>query len=101
MLLNYMLLMNKVLFFLARVCVNVCVLLIKIYQWVLSPMKDALFGAGCCRFYPTCSQYGVESFQRYGVIKGFWLTFIRILKCNPYYLGGYDPVPERDLKKIQ
>jgi putative membrane protein insertion efficiency factor len=75
-----------------------CVLLIKGYQWCLSPIKDALFGPGCCRFYPTCSQYGVESFQKHGVWGGFWLTFVRIFKCQPYHSGGYDPVPEAPIK---
>ncbi|MBU9722300.1 MULTISPECIES: membrane protein insertion efficiency factor YidD [Bacillaceae] len=48
-----------------------------------------------CRFYPSCSHYGYEAIQRFGAFKGFFLTFIRILKCHPFHPGGHDPVPER------
>lgn len=47
-----------------------------------------------CRFYPTCSQYGYEAINRFGAIKGTWLTVKRILKCQPFHPGGVDPVPE-------
>lgn len=67
--------------------------LIKLYQWGLSPLKDALFGPGCCRFYPSCSQYSLESFKRHGAWKGCMLTFKRIAKCHPYHPGGVDEVP--------
>ena len=46
-----------------------------------------------CRFYPTCSQYAVEAIEKYGVLKGGLLTAWRILRCNPFAKGGYDPVP--------
>lgn len=46
----------------------------------------------CCRFYPTCSQYAIESIDKYGIIKGGFKSVIRILKCNPFHPGGYDPV---------
>lgn len=45
-----------------------------------------------CRFYPTCSEYTLEAIQRYGVFKGGYLSLRRILKCHPFYPGGYDPV---------
>ncbi|QSX07374.1 membrane protein insertion efficiency factor YidD [Sedimentibacter sp. zth1] len=45
-----------------------------------------------CRFYPTCSQYFVEALQKYGIIKGSYLGIKRILRCNPYCEGGYDPL---------
>ena len=64
------------------------VLLIKSYQLLISPLLQP-----SCRFNPTCSQYGLESFQRYGPIKGFFLTFKRISKCHPWGKSGYDPVP--------
>ncbi|WP_240377358.1 membrane protein insertion efficiency factor YidD [Arachidicoccus soli] len=54
----------------------------------ISPMFPAT-----CRFTPTCSQYGVEAFKKYGVLKGFWLTFKRIIRCHPRGGSGYDPVP--------
>lgn len=51
-----------------------------------------------CRFNPTCSNYGIEAIKKYGSIKGCILTFKRIMRCNPFSKGGYDPVPE-ELKK--
>jgi len=64
------------------------ILLIKIYQLVISPTLPAT-----CRFTPTCSQYGIEAFKKYGVIKGGWLTIKRISRCHPHGGSGYDPVP--------
>ena len=49
--------------------------------------------APCCRFYPTCSQYALEAIEKYGAIKGGYLALRRILRCNPFHKGGYDPVP--------
>ncbi|MCR4626304.1 MAG: membrane protein insertion efficiency factor YidD [Treponema sp.] len=62
--------------------------LIRIYQIVISPLKPH-----CCRFYPTCSNYALEALKKYGPIKGIYLSIKRILKCNPFHKGGYDPVP--------
>ncbi|MEH7414627.1 membrane protein insertion efficiency factor YidD [Neobacillus drentensis] len=64
--------------------------LIRFYQVVISPIKPP-----SCRFYPTCSQYGLEAVQRFGAIKGGWLTIKRISKCHPFHPGGVDPVPEK------
>ena len=64
------------------------ILLIRIYQITLSP-----FIGRSCRYYPTCSNYGIEAIQKYGAIKGSWLTIKRILSCNPWGGSGYDPVP--------
>ena len=49
--------------------------------------------APCCRFYPTCSQYAWEAITKYGALKGTGLAIWRILRCNPFCKGGYDPVP--------
>lgn len=46
-----------------------------------------------CRFFPTCSEYALEAIERYGALKGGWMAFWRILRCNPFSRGGYDPVP--------
>ena len=62
--------------------------LIRLYQGTLSP----LIGRSC-RYTPTCSNYGIEAIQKYGPIKGSWLTLKRILSCNPWGGSGYDPVP--------
>lgn len=62
--------------------------LIKFYRSCISPYKRP-----CCRFTPTCSQYALEAFRKYGPIKGFWLALKRVLRCNPWGGSGYDPVP--------
>lgn len=63
--------------------------LIRFYQICISPLKPA-----SCRFTPTCSQYGLEAFKKHGLVKGFYLTARRILRCHPWGGSGYDPVPE-------
>tara|TARA_X000000950_G_scaffold286382_1_gene395109 strand:- start:3917 stop:4168 length:252 start_codon:yes stop_codon:yes gene_type:complete len=61
---------------------------IKIYQRFVSP-----FFPSSCKFSPSCSKYGIEAINKYGVLKGSVLTVKRILKCNPWSKGGYDPIP--------
>ncbi len=68
---------------------KICIFLIKFYRKYISPLK----GKPCCRYYPTCSQYALEAYEKYGFFKGTWLTVWRILRCNPFSKGGYDPVP--------
>ncbi len=68
---------------------KICIVLIKFYRKYLSPLK----GRPCCRYYPTCSQYALEAYEKYGFLKGTLLTIWRILRCNPFSKGGYDPVP--------
>lgn len=70
--------------------------LIRFYQKYISSNT-----APCCRFSPTCSHYGIEAVERFGVIKGGVMTVWRILRCNPWNPGGYDPVPEKKDKKIK
>ncbi|MFO8088852.1 MAG: membrane protein insertion efficiency factor YidD [Desulfatiglandaceae bacterium] len=62
--------------------------MIWVYQTLLSPLWPA-----SCRFYPTCSAYAREAIEKYGLVKGCWLAFRRIIKCHPFHPGGYDPLP--------
>jgi hypothetical protein len=64
------------------------VLLIRIYQWTVSPLRGP-----SCRFYPSCSQYALEAVQRFGVLKGAALSVARLARCHPFHPGGFDPVP--------
>ena len=63
--------------------------LIKFYRKYISGMKTT----PTCKFIPTCSEYGIEAIEKYGALKGGLLTIWRILRCNPFSKGGYDPVP--------
>lgn len=62
--------------------------LIRFYRGAISPYLPP-----SCRYTPTCSQYALEAVEKYGALKGGWLAFRRILRCNPFHRGGYDPVP--------
>lgn len=64
---------------------------IRLYRWLLSPLIGRF-----CRFSPTCSRYGEICFLRFGFFKAFFLTAWRILRCQPFCKGGYDPPPEPD-----
>ncbi|MCI8533100.1 MAG: membrane protein insertion efficiency factor YidD [Lachnospiraceae bacterium] len=67
---------------------HVLVFLIKGYQKYVSPLKNTK-----CPYYPSCSAYGLEAVEKYGAIKGGLLAAWRIVRCNPFSKGGYDPVP--------
>ena len=73
---------------LRSVLIAVPLLLIRFYQKCISPITPA-----SCRYTPTCSQYAVEALKKYGLFKGGWLAFKRILRCHPWGGSGYDPVP--------
>nr|WP_313964550.1 membrane protein insertion efficiency factor YidD [uncultured Peptostreptococcus sp.] len=64
-----------------------CIGLVRFYQVFISPLKGPT-----CRFYPTCSQYSIQAFKKYGFLKGLWLTLRRVSKCHPFHPGGYDPL---------
>jgi putative membrane protein insertion efficiency factor len=63
------------------------ILLIKIYQFTISPLLP-----NACRYTPTCSQYGIDALNKYGLIKGSWLTLKRFVSCNPWGGHGHDPL---------
>lgn len=67
--------------------------LIRFYRTSISPRKP-----GMCRFTPTCSEYGMIAIDRFGALRGGLMTVWRILRCNPWSPGGYDPVPEKKEK---
>lgn len=62
--------------------------LVRFYQYLISPLLGPR-----CRFHPSCSQYAVETLERYGALRGSWLALRRLLRCHPWHPGGYDPVP--------
>ncbi|MBO4433055.1 MAG: membrane protein insertion efficiency factor YidD [Clostridia bacterium] len=68
--------------------------MIKLYSKAISPFKPP-----SCRFIPTCSQYALEAIRVHGAFKGSALAAWRILRCNPFCKGGYDPVPPKREKK--
>lgn len=70
---------------LKKIIINI----IKIYKKYISPLKIN----ASCKYIPTCSSYAIEAIEKYGVIKGGILSIWRILRCNPFSKGGYDPVP--------
>ncbi|MGB4191739.1 MAG: membrane protein insertion efficiency factor YidD [Rickettsiales bacterium] len=67
---------------------NIAILIVKLYQKIISP-----YFPGCCRFNPTCSNYAISAFNKYGFFKGLWLTLRRLLKCHPFGGSGHDPLP--------
>jgi len=63
------------------------IFIIKLYRKYISPLKQP-----CCRFYPSCSQYAIEAISKHGALRGGFMAIKRIIKCNPFNPGGYDPV---------
>lgn len=73
---------------------KILIALIRFYQKNISP----LLGKGKCKYYPTCSEYMLQAVQIHGAFKGFFMGVWRILRCNRFSKGGYDPVPEKGTK---
>jgi uncharacterized protein len=69
---------------------RVLIALIKVYQYTLSPMLGQR-----CRYYPSCSNYAIEALRVHGALRGTGLATWRLLRCNPFSDGGFDPVPPR------
>jgi putative membrane protein insertion efficiency factor len=74
------------------------VAVLRFYKRFISPMLPP-----ACRFQPTCSEYAMEAIQHYGVLKGSWMAACRLVRCNPWSRGGFDPVPleppQKDLQQ--
>lgn len=66
----------------------ILIALIRFYQNFISPFRPPT-----CRFYPSCSSYACDALNKYGALKGSWLSVKRLLRCNPWSSGGYDPIP--------
>jgi uncharacterized protein len=88
--------MTQAITFLLLLPRNVCVLILRLYRAVISPLYGDV-----CRYYPSCSAYALQAIQRYGVIRGVWLGTRRIARCHPWALGGVDDVPERAVDKYR
>lgn len=67
---------------------RVCLALIRFYRRFISPLTPP-----SCIYSPTCSEYALQAIQKYGAARGCWLALKRLLRCNPFHKGGYDPVP--------
>lgn len=66
--------------------------LLRAYRAVISPLYGPV-----CRYHPSCSAYALSAVTRFGAVRGTWMAARRVLRCNPWSLGGYDPVPGTDL----
>ncbi len=75
---------------LKKIATEIMVFPLYVYRYILSPLK----GGASCRFFPTCSEYAIQSLRAHGPLKGVFLILRRIIKCHPWHPGGYDPVPE-------
>ena len=69
---------------------KLAIFLIKLYKKYISPFLE--FCGVKCKYYPTCSEYAKQAIEKYGSIKGIFLSIKRILRCNPFSKGGYDPL---------
>lgn len=81
--------MKDILYFVWFLPRNLCVVVLRIYRAVISPLYGDV-----CRYYPSCSAYALGAIQHHGVVKGIWLGSRRIARCHPWAEGGIDDVPE-------
>ena len=75
--------------FISKALISFIVYIIKFYKFFISPILPP-----SCKYYPTCSVYSIQAIKRFGLIKGGYLSLKRIISCNPFSSGGFDPVPE-------
>lgn len=81
---------------------KIILFLIRFYQKTFSldhGLLSHLYSERLCRFHPTCSEYTYQSVNRFGIFKGSWLGFKRVIRCHPWNDGGYDPVPKKKNRK--
>jgi uncharacterized protein len=71
---------------------NALLFVLRGYKWAISPMS-----LPACRYVPTCSEYAMEAIDRYGALRGSWMTLARVLRCHPLAKGGYDPVVSKSV----
>lgn len=69
---------------------KILIAFLRVYQYTISPLLGSR-----CRYYPSCSNYAVEALREHGAVRGLGLAAWRLLRCNPFSNGGYDPVPPR------
>ncbi len=74
-----------------NIFVKISIKFIKGYKYLISPLLG-----NSCRYFPTCSDYSVEALKTYGFLKGFYMSIIRVLSCNPFKEGGIDPVIKKN-----
>lgn len=79
-----------------KIARKIALAMITFYSWFISPLL-----AYNCRFHPTCSSYTGSAIKQHGLRLGSWLGFKRILRCNPWHAGGYDPVPEQEKRRYE
>ena len=72
-----------------NIVVRALLMFLRIYQAMLSPIMPL-----SCKYYPTCSHYAYEAVERFGARRGSWMALRRLLRCNPFMHGGFDPVPD-------
>ncbi len=67
---------------------------VRVYQWTLRPLLGTQ-----CRFSPSCSDYAIDALRTHGALRGTWLALRRIARCNPWHVGGFDPVPAAPMSR--
>jgi putative membrane protein insertion efficiency factor len=87
--------MRRALQFVALAPRNACVLILRVYRAVISPLYGDV-----CRYYPSCSAYAMQAIQHYGVVRGVWMGTRRIARCHPWAEGGIDDVPVREHETV-
>ncbi len=79
--------LKKIVYIGRSLIVKMIIFIIRLYQLFISPLFPST-----CKYHPTCSSYSIQALKKYGVIKGLYKSIFRILRCNPFSHGGYDPV---------